>query len=353
MAGPKISFLTKFPLLGLLFSNIIPEMYCSIDYFPKLEKFETKNGSNLRIMTFNTWVFGEHVNDGLNKIAKHIKLVDPDIVALQEVQTKEAFENLVEILGPKYSGTISPSTTNSNVAILTIHRIENLSNNITAATKTGFGVNIHLKESNEVISFWCLHLDWQSYGPYAANNKLVTSIKQIMQGEHPTAQNGRGDNIVDLLKLPEFQEAIKNSDQNAVIICGDFNTPSHLDWTEDTKHLHGDWVVQWPATYLLESKAGFTDSFREVNPNPLETPGITWSTVHQASGYEWDYMVPEPLDRIDFIMYKSPKYKPVKSFTYFGTEPIKQMPNHQDNDYPSDHFSVITDFVLNLPITKT
>uniref|UniRef100_A0AC34GER5 Uncharacterized protein n=1 Tax=Panagrolaimus sp. ES5 TaxID=591445 RepID=A0AC34GER5_9BILA len=121
---------------------------------------------------------------------------------LMEVQTKEAFEKLLEILGPDWSGRTSPSTTNSNVAIATIHKIE--SKNITAATKTGFGLNIHLKESNEIISFWCLHLDWQSYGPYAANIKLVTKLEQIMKGEHPKTQNGRGDDIIQLLKLPEF-----------------------------------------------------------------------------------------------------------------------------------------------------
>jgi endonuclease/exonuclease/phosphatase family metal-dependent hydrolase len=334
----------NFIFLGLLL--IFPQMYCSIEYFPKLEKLETKNGTNLRIMSFNTWMFGEMVNDGLNKIAKHIKLVEPDIVALQEVLTHEKFEKLLQILGPQWSGTTSPSTTNSNVAIATIHKIDP-NDTIIAATKTGLGINIQLQESNEIISFWCLHLDWQSYGPYAANNKLVTKIEQIMKGELPSTKNGRGDDVIQLLKLPEFQEAIRNSEQNPLIVCGDFNCPSHLDWKEDTKHLHGDWIVEWPATYLLESKAGLIDSFRQVNPSPIQNPGITWSTVHQASGYEWDYSIPEPLDRIDFIMYKTPKYKPVKSFTYFGTEPIQQMPNHQNNDYPSDHFSVITDFVLN------
>uniref|UniRef100_A0AC34G2A0 Endonuclease/exonuclease/phosphatase domain-containing protein n=1 Tax=Panagrolaimus sp. ES5 TaxID=591445 RepID=A0AC34G2A0_9BILA len=113
--------LINFLFLGLLF--IFPQMYCSIDYYPKLEKYESKNGTHLRIMTFNTWIFGEHVIDGLNKIAKHIKLVEPDIVALQEVQTREAFEKLLEILGPDWSGTTSPSTTNSNVAIATIHKV--------------------------------------------------------------------------------------------------------------------------------------------------------------------------------------------------------------------------------------
>lgn len=37
----------------------------------------------LRVMTMNIWNSGAHVKDGLYKVAKHIKLLNPDIVALQ------------------------------------------------------------------------------------------------------------------------------------------------------------------------------------------------------------------------------------------------------------------------------
>uniref|UniRef100_A0AC34FEG9 Endonuclease/exonuclease/phosphatase domain-containing protein n=1 Tax=Panagrolaimus sp. ES5 TaxID=591445 RepID=A0AC34FEG9_9BILA len=293
-------------------------------------------------MQFNTWIFGEHVIDGISKLSKHIKINKPDIVSLQEVQTKEVFEQLLQKLGPEWSGAISPCTTNSNIAIVTIHQIMNEM----VATNTSHGANIKLKNTNEIISFWCLHLDWQSYGPYAANNKKVTKLEQIMKGEYSPVKDARGDDILALLEISEFQEALKYSNQNPIILCGDFNTPSHLDWIEENKDIHGGWIVEWPASYLLQTKAGLIDSFREIHPDPIKTPGITWSTVHQSSGYEWDYSIPEPLDRIDFIMYKSPKIKPVNSFTYSGNKPLQQMPNHENNDYPSDHFAVITDFLF-------
>ncbi len=37
----------------------------------------------LRVMTFNIWMSGAEVDDGMKKIAAHIKHVNPDIVALQ------------------------------------------------------------------------------------------------------------------------------------------------------------------------------------------------------------------------------------------------------------------------------
>jgi hypothetical protein len=51
-----------------------------------IKEFETTlRGLNhpLRVMTFNIWVSGANVKDGLKKIAKHIAKVDADIVALQ------------------------------------------------------------------------------------------------------------------------------------------------------------------------------------------------------------------------------------------------------------------------------
>lgn len=45
---------------------------------------EVKPG-DVRIMTFNLWYGGDKVVDGINKIAKHINLLEPDAVCLQVV----------------------------------------------------------------------------------------------------------------------------------------------------------------------------------------------------------------------------------------------------------------------------
>jgi hypothetical protein len=37
----------------------------------------------LRVMTFNTWHYGTMVENGLQKIAKHINRLSPDIVSFQ------------------------------------------------------------------------------------------------------------------------------------------------------------------------------------------------------------------------------------------------------------------------------
>ncbi|KIH53254.1 hypothetical protein ANCDUO_16624 [Ancylostoma duodenale] len=65
---------------------------------------------------------------------------------------------------------------------------------------------------------------------------------------------------------------------------------------------------------------------------------------------DWEFQIPEPQDRIDFIFFKggvspdSGNIFPVESFLYSGAEPLKPIPDHIYNDYPSDHFALITEF---------
>uniref|UniRef100_A0A914D8Y7 Endonuclease/exonuclease/phosphatase domain-containing protein n=1 Tax=Acrobeloides nanus TaxID=290746 RepID=A0A914D8Y7_9BILA len=95
--------------------------------------------------------------------------------------------------------------------------------------------------------------------------------------------------------------------------------------------------------------AKMTDSFREIHPDIITEPGYTWSTVQKFSSEGWNWTIPEPQDRIDFIFYRSSKLKPTNSFIYAGLEPLTPIPNHKNNDYPSDHYAVVTDFdILNV-----
>lgn len=35
--------------------------------------------------------------------------------------------------------------------------------------------------------------------------------------------------------MEKFQKAVKNVENEPLIVVGDFNSPSHLDWIEETK----------------------------------------------------------------------------------------------------------------------
>ncbi|VDM53823.1 unnamed protein product [Angiostrongylus costaricensis] len=291
----------------------------------------------LRVMTFNLWISGANVNNGLQKIAKHIALINPDIVALQEVVSINALNNLTALLGDEWTSICHQNKDSPDVAIITKHEIHSQSY---ANTSRGIGVRI-LVDSWYFVNVWSVHLDYLSYGPYAAYNKLVTSMDQIMAGENPRSGQGRRQNMEEIKNNPKMASWIRKSSYVPVIVAGDFNSPSHLDWTVKAKRRHGGWSVEWPATKIM-SDLGFIDSFREVHPNVDADPGYTWSTVNKFNE-QWDYTIPEPQDRIDFIFCLG-DITPIRSFVYAGSEPLQPIPRHWNNDYPSDHFAVVTDF---------
>uniref|UniRef100_A0A914X0I3 Endonuclease/exonuclease/phosphatase domain-containing protein n=1 Tax=Plectus sambesii TaxID=2011161 RepID=A0A914X0I3_9BILA len=307
--------------------------------------------ANIRILTFNIWNSGQNVQDGLLKIAKHIKLVDPDIVALQEVEDKSHFDSIVTSLGAPWKGFYHDSSY-PDTGIITKHEIVDGSQ-AQAYAAVGAKVKVTLKTNDAfskpntvIVNFWSLHLDWRSYGPYAACNKLVTDASQIMAGEMNLGVDaaGRVQNVRDILSNSAFKQAILNSNREPLIVGGDFNAPSHLDWTEATKNDHCGWEFPWPSTKLIIEESGLQDSFRELYPNPETDPGVTWSTVQTFTDQGWGWTVPEPQDRIDMILYRSKRLIPRRSYTYKGTEPVHRKPNHFQNDYPSDHYAVVTDF---------
>ena len=134
--------------------------------------------------------------------------------------------------------------------------------------------------------------------------------------------------------LPTIKEYVSQADSIPMIFGGDMNTPSHLDWGEETAAIHNNLMVPWYATKVL-AEIGLVDSYREVNPNPLTHPGITWD----AKGRKDEH-------RIDYIFYKSSKLKAIKSESYNAFFNESLLINGKEIIYPSDHGIVVTTFEL-------
>uniref|UniRef100_A0A914IDD7 Endonuclease/exonuclease/phosphatase domain-containing protein n=1 Tax=Globodera rostochiensis TaxID=31243 RepID=A0A914IDD7_GLORO len=295
----------------------------------------------MRILTMNTWQAGQKVENGFSKIAKHIKALHADVVLLQEMNAK-AFDELMKKLGNQWSGQIHLDHLESKPAIITKHKIIA---NTKFFTNWTFGLSI-FHDSGIMLNVVNLHLNYRNYGPTLVENakKGVTTEKILAADFQP---QGRLQNILELSSQPSFKKFLAQTSEVPLILAGDFNEPSHLDWTNKTSHLHKGFVMEWPVTKYLSEKHGLVDTFRQLRPNVLETPGRTWSSV-------WDEAF-EPSDRIDFIFYKSDQLKPVRSFTYSGTEALKKLPEKdrwvdteelEERDWSSDHYAVVTDFVM-------
>jgi len=87
--------------------------------------------------------------------------------------------------------------------------------------------------------------------------------------------------------LAAMQPQIADRALTDVVLTGDFNAPSHLDWTEATRAQHCDiGAVAWPV-----EQAGLVDTYRAVHADPAADAGNTWSPIRP------DHREAEPQDR--------------------------------------------------------
>ena len=134
---------------------------------------------------------------------------------------------------------------------------------------------------------------WIHYLPDARLAPVDLSEEEIIAWENSGTRDEETRAILTVLR-----PMIAQSDSIPLIMGGDFNSHSHLDWTDSTKNMykHGGAVVNWPVSRMMY-QAGFSDSFREINPDPAKNIGTTWLT--EADSLE----TPDRSDRIDFIYY--------------------------------------------------
>jgi len=126
-----------------------------------------------------------------------------------------------------------------------------------------------------------------------------------------------------------------------VFLTGDFNEPSHLDWTTESAQagLH-PLKVSFPTSKQV-TEAGLKDAFRELFPDPVTVPGFTWpaGTYPETP----DSSVADPEDRIDFIYFTGEKVQ-VKNVQRLGE--TADTSDISFANYPSDHRAVLATFEL-------
>ena len=127
-----------------------------------------------------------------------------------------------------------------------------------------------------------------------------------------------------------------------VFLTGDFNEPSHLDWTQAAANagLHFGKKVDWPTSEAV-AHAGLLDSFRQLRPDVINDRGNTWTPGSPAPTLDPN----EVQDRIDFVYYSGPNVTPVSAKT-LGYNASDGSTDIAIQPYPSDHRAVVTQFSL-------
>ncbi|MFT5110640.1 MAG: exodeoxyribonuclease-3 [Pseudoalteromonas tetraodonis] len=272
---------------------------------------EPKSPPPISVLSFNILAGGRR---GLEACARLILESGADICGLQEVNPSGA--KLEELTG--------------------FHRFERGGKQILSrypigdATPKRRGVKIDIPDTDGVW-FFNDHLrpaPYQPYQlaeiPYGKNNPFITTEEEAIS----EATRARGDEIDVLLK--DMEAALASG--LPVILTGDFNEPSHLDWTAKAAETKCCKLpVKWPASTRI-SNAGLDDMYRKVFPDEINRPGHTWTPTPAKRD------VP---DRIDIIYAKG--LEP-ESAAVIGES--KEKADIVVDPFPSDHRAVFVKLIL-------
>jgi len=136
---------------------------------------------------------------------------------------------------------------------------------------------------------------WLHYLPAYFREAEFLSPDSLISAEGPTR-------LTEITTILSIVDSLQNRLNMPVVMGGDFNSGSHLDWIESTKDAHFGKVVEWPVSKAMQ-EAGFIDSFREAHPDPTTSLEGTW-------GWQNDDIIS---DRIDYVYYRSDKLRTVAS----------------------------------------
>jgi len=272
---------------------------------PAIEKPEGR----ISVMTWNIWHGGKHPGKtvGIQRVADVIRDSNADIILLQE--TDDSGEKIAEELGFSYFYR------SSNLSVLSRYPF---ADSYDIFKPHNFGcVSIDVGGEGDVL-FCPVWLDNQpNTGAYIKTGGAIPD--SIIERELLT--RGRQMRFI-LGELASFSQ----SKTHTLVVAGDFNSGSHLDWTERNRSNYHNLVVEFPVSKLMEEQ-GFIDTYRIIHPDETKNLGQTWSPVFKNSLQ----------DRIDFIYYKGDKLKPVTSYI---------IDNHPYG-FPSDHAALVTVFFIN------
>jgi len=179
---------------------------------------------------------------------------------------------------------------------------------------------------------------WLHYLPDTRLVPVDSSEADIIAWE---CRGSRDDEIRKILHT--IRPCLQQADSVPVIMGGDFNSHSHLDWIEATKNMyhHGGAVVRWPVSSAMTG-AGFKDAYREIHPDPVKDPGTTWLPARGENG-ELFY---DRQDRIDYIYYRGKKVKAVAAEIFDAPDGTTFSFHGRQFMYPSDHGFVLVTFRL-------
>ncbi len=301
-----------------------------------------------KVMTWNIW--GKHGQDPelsyiykgqsysqRERLAMIMKDQDPDVLGLVETYGNRPF--LMQELGYEHATYKEDSESYlGNLSVISRYPIAN--DIMFGSEHNHMGSEIKISDERQFIlySTWFTSSDmcqWMKVSTISDDEGIEWDKKGRLEAANRVMNNIKSNGYYD------------NADTKPVIVVGDHNTISHLDYIESTVGLpqnYGRGIIKNPISSLFADN-GFSDSYREVKQDPIEYPalshdphsGFVESKVYTPSGWHI---------RIDFIYYKSDALVPVESVIVDRFLDGKTVTNNSDGKYafPSDHAAFVSTF---------
>ncbi len=321
-------------------------------------------GEDLKILQLNLWVQGQRVAGGSEAIIDIVDSTDADIVFLCEITgPRQRFLDYLSDELSKRGKYYCNDSLDLSMGILSKFKISSSTPcfRLDDHSRPNPVCKAEIKIGENEIVLYSVHLDWTHYECYMPRGYSGTTWKKI------PAPVENADSVLAANRLAFREEGIaallEDADREIsrgrmVILGGDFNEPSHLDWQKDTKDIrdHNGLIIDWDCSTMLMN-AGFRDVYREQYPDPVTHPGFTFPAGNiyaDISSLTW---LPDKdeRDRIDFIYYHPNRQLTLKNAWIIGpkddilygkTYPSATLDNiiEPAGIWPSDHKGIIATF---------
>lgn len=290
----------------------------------------------IRVMTFNAWGGGANDGTGPGQTLAAIRAANADFIGLQEVRAEgsECSAQDCPAEGPSFAKIAAEALGYHLVeqhgepwlvwaqAILSRHPP-------VAVNSRGLGAIYDIDGLR--VALFNLHFTDYPYQPYQAAGIPYGEAPFLSTSEDliAAARDARGEALDLFVSELEF-----TVDADLVLVTGDFNEPSHRDWSEAAA-LAGrhPLAVHYPTIGALE-QLGFVDGYRAAYPDEMAHPGFTWTPTKALDDPH------EHHDRIDYVLLRG------RGARVTGAWIVGESKDTSDiliDPWPSDHRAVVVE----------
>lgn len=324
---------------------------------------QTTAKERFTLLQWNIWQEGTVVPGGYDAIVDEIARLKPDFVTFSEVRNYHQTRFCDRIVASlREKGQTYYSFYSYDSGLLSRYPITDSLTVFPEKDDHGSIYKMTTSFKGHKIAVYTAHLDYLNDAYYNVRGydgstwkkiPVPATVREVLEVNDRSLRD-------DAIRM--FIEAARKdiAEETIVLLGGDFNEPSHLDWIRSTKDLydHHGLIVPWTVPLLLDN-AGFTDAYRAVYPDVLTHPGFTFPADNKDIPVQKLTWAPDAdeRERIDYVFFYPSENLKVRDAVIFGPQGsicksrrIKE--NTRDKFitpsgvWPTDHKGVLVTFEI-------